>query len=73
METNRLRTLTADAAETVKRARLWPNGIGFSCGRADYMFCEHLGAWLYSAVTRSGVGDTPASARANARPISEEA
>jgi hypothetical protein len=67
MTTTDLRTMTAQAAATVPNSRLWPNGIGFNCGTAQYSFSEQSSAWIYATEAKVGTGDTPSSAKANAK------
>lgn len=70
METDALRSLVKTAATGTPGARIWPNGLGFSCRGVEYMYLERTQRWSalhrgYAGrdVSKYGEGSTPQAAK----------
>lgn len=69
METADLRSLIKAAAIGTPGAKLWPNGLGFTCRGTEYTYSERTGDWWACRrigdhhVQKCGAGSTPDAAK----------
>lgn len=69
MRTETLRARILEGATTIKGAKVWPNGLGFTAYGTEYSICENREGTPWIARTRTdriGYGASPRLARAHA-------